>query len=88
MNKRENRTYAKPEDKKAMILATIKNMLMTMAKVFISAQNYLQFVNDKKLLVIQLQRKLLFNLSFQTENFSNLLRYFVLFFYVISSWHF
>ena len=37
---------------------------MTMAKVFISAQNYLQFVNDKKLLVIQLQRKLLFNLSF------------------------
>ena len=52
MNKRENRTYAKPEDKKAMILATIKNMLMTMAKVFISAQNYLQFVNDKKLLVI------------------------------------
>ena len=64
MNKRENRTYAKPEDKKAMILATIKNMLITMAKVFISAQNYLQFVNDKKLLVIQLQRKLLFNLSF------------------------
>ena len=43
-----------------MILATIKKY----AKVFISAQNYLHFVNNKRLLAVYLQMKLLFNLSF------------------------
>ena len=43
-----------------MILATIKKY----AKVFIFAQNYLNFVNNKRLLAIYLQRKLLFNLFF------------------------
>ena len=46
--------------KKAIILATIKQY----AKVFMSTQNYLHFVNNKRLLAIYLQRKLLFNLSF------------------------
>ena len=43
-----------------MILVTIKKY----AEVFISAQNYLHFVNNKRLLAICLQRRLLFNLSF------------------------
>ena len=43
-----------------MVLATIKEY----AKVFISAKNYLHFVNNKRLLAIYLQRKLLFNFSF------------------------
>ena len=40
-----------------MILATIKKY----AKVFISAQNYLHFVNNKILLAIYFQRKLNFS---------------------------
>ena len=52
MNKQENQIYAKQEG------------LKRCAKVFISAQNYLQFVNKKRLLAIYLQRKILFNLSF------------------------
>ena len=61
MNKEENQTYAKPGDKKkAMILVTIKKY----AKIFISAQNYLHFVNNRRSLAIYLQRKLSFNLSF------------------------
>ena len=60
MNKPENQIYQNRRIKKAMVLATIKEY----AKVFISSQNYLHFVNNKRLLAIYLQRKLLFNFSF------------------------
>ena len=55
MNKQENQTYAKLENKKNIDFSNYKKY----AKVFISTQNYLHFVNNKRLLAVYLQRKLL-----------------------------